>query len=203
MYCAECGEKLVVSAIACPSCGTEIKSKPPAEEAIFEFAPAPVAAAFDSPASDPDPFAGLPQGRTFSLSTRAKVLILVLLAVGAALYLVLKFAGGGGGTQSTPEGAVKGFIKAAQAEKAEKMVAYAWWAESSDVRKQEIIKRYEEMFEADTLKIHDYEILSVKMEENYATVEYSMRVSQDHTEQTLKESFQLAKHDDKWYLDVF
>ncbi|MFC5470145.1 zinc ribbon domain-containing protein [Cohnella suwonensis] len=202
MYCAECGEKLVDSAISCPSCGSEVRQKPPATEAMLAAVSAPVAATLESPASEPDPFAGLPQGKTLALSTRAKALILLLLAAGAVLYFMLKSAGGGD-AQSTPEGVVKGFFIAVQAENAEKMFSYMWSPENSDEVKKDLIKQYNELFKSDALKIVDYEILSSQTTEKTATVKYKMIVKQEQNEQMVEESFQLSKFDDKWYLDGF
>ncbi|TFE23693.1 hypothetical protein [Cohnella luojiensis] len=109
MYCTNCGEKLIETAFSCPSCGTEVRQAPLAQESITETS--------EFPASQEPSFPSQPKGYLKGLSNQSKKLILVGLAAVAVIYLAFKFIGGGG-NQATPEKTVKGFMSAVKQEDA-------------------------------------------------------------------------------------
>ncbi|QMV42939.1 zinc ribbon domain-containing protein [Cohnella cholangitidis] len=193
MYCSNCGEKLIASAISCPTCGFEVRPVPPMPEAK------------EAPVSSEEQRPSLTVQRdsySYGLSNQSKKLILVALGAIAIVYLIFKFAGGDG-SQATPEKTVKGFMNAVKQEDAKKMVSYMSIS-TLDLPEGDgmdsFIEMLERRFEDRIINLRDYDIKDVDIDEQTATVDYELEYTYDDEKFTEDNSFDLVKIKGKWFI---
>ncbi|RKP50090.1 hypothetical protein D7Z26_19965 [Cohnella endophytica] len=162
------------------------------------------------PQPESDPFAGLPKARTITLPGWAKVLILLLMAVGAILFFLLKNMDFGG-AQSTPEKTVKGFFQAVKDKDPEKMIL------SIDIRpeklpegvnKEVLLREWKKALEQESSLLISYEILSSTIDGDSAIVQYRVVLGQRLDDEqadppTVEQAYNLNKVDQKWYIELY
>ncbi|QJD86687.1 Rv0361 family membrane protein [Cohnella herbarum] len=194
MYCVNCGEKLVQSAISCPSCGSVVRQ-------AYDI-PEGMAAKEETP--EQQSWVTQPETRSYGLSDQSKKLILVGMGAIAIVFLIFRFAGGAG-SQATPEKTVKGFLSAVMKEDAKEMtsylsITYEDFPNVSD--KDSFIAMQEEQFKSGGMDLQDYEIMDVKINEDKATVDYEIEYVVNGMKQTQEDSFNLVKTKRKWYIFI-
>ncbi|MFC4302956.1 DUF4878 domain-containing protein [Cohnella boryungensis] len=150
-----------------------------------------------------DPFAAFPPVRTFVLSQRAKAIILLLLAIGAIIFLALRYVGQQEGAQSTPQKAVEGFLQAAQAKDPEKMLTYVS-VNPADLREDQSLKdiaaEWKKAFMEEELVLGEYEILEVEEQTNSANVRYRQHFAYMEEKYEQESNHKLKKIGDKWFI---
>jgi len=159
--------------------------------------------------ADTDPFAGFPPSRSFSLSRRAKRLILLALTAGAILYLVMKFTVSEG-RQATPERTVEGFFQAVVNQEAKEMATYLFFdpamlpegifPDGMSMSIDKLIEIWEKMFEqgSEAVLIHGFKVLDVKQGVDTAEVVSEVELLADEKQSV---TYKLKKIEGKWFID--
>lgn len=192
MYCTNCGEKLVQSAISCPSCGSVVRQVQPLTEESTATEGAP----------EQHTWVIQPETRSYGLSDQSKKLILVGMGAIAIIFLIFKFAGGAG-SQATPEKTVKGFLSAVKKEDAKVMTHYMsiFYEERSVGRDVDaFVAMLEEQFKSGGMELREYEITNVKINDDKAIVDCEIEYAIHGEKRKQEDTFNLVKTNRKWYI---
>lgn len=212
MFCRHCGNALEEQSKFCGHCGKSVAAEPAAVPVAPSAAPAN-AADTETHATYTPQAAPAPQAGSYPTVTAAsspvkkeyrKAMIFGGVAVAIALIIaLLQMIGGGGGSQSSPEAAVKGFIKAAGKHDIKAIMKYVPLDERPSGEALDYFKEMiEQQMKESDLKIVKYKILRSEISGNRASVDYMIQTKEDGEKNDPQEdSFDLIKVGDKWYIE--